>query len=90
MCRSLLPDCKPKVIPITNRQEDDKLVLYGGHHLFVMGNYAAEIWNMCDGEHKICDIVEIVINKHGIRREKATTEITEFINRLAEKHLITL
>jgi len=36
MCRSILPDCKPKTVRIMNRQEDDKLVLYGGHRLFVM------------------------------------------------------
>jgi len=43
-----------------NRQEDDKLVLYGGHRLFVMGTYATEIWHMCDGEHTLEDMIEAV------------------------------
>lgn len=88
MCRSILPDCKPKTVRIMNRQEDDKLVLYGGHRLFVMGTYATEIWHMCDGEHTLNDMIDAVVSKYNVPREKAASGITAFLNRLSETKLI--
>lgn len=90
MQRPLLPDCKPKIIRVTERIEDDKLVLYRGHKLFVMGVFAAEIWHTCDGEHSVEDMAEMVVTKYNIPKEKALEDICEFLTRLAERNLIML
>ncbi|OPY48536.1 MAG: Coenzyme PQQ synthesis protein D [Methanosaeta sp. PtaU1.Bin112] len=90
MCRSILPDCKPKLIKTMERKEDDKLVLYRGHSLFVMGAYEEEIWHLCDGEHSVNDIVDIVVNKYHVNREKALSEIAAFLNKLVERELMSL
>lgn len=90
MCRPILPHCKPKINQVMEREEDDKLVLYSGHHLFVMGLYASETWRLCDGKHTIDDITEVVVSKYNVPREKAFKEITDFLNQLVEKKLITL
>ncbi|NPV28117.1 MAG: PqqD family protein [Firmicutes bacterium] len=72
------------------RQEGDRLVLYRGHQLFVLGSYSAEIWHLCDGQHTIKDMAEIVVNKYNVARERAMEEITGFLNQLMEKNLIVI
>jgi len=90
MFRPILSNCKPKAERIIERKEDDKLVLYCGHQLFVMGAYASEIWHLCDGNHTIEDMIDVVVDKYMIPREKAAQELAAFIDRLADKNLIFL
>lgn len=72
------------------RQEGEKLVLYRGHQLFVLGPYAAEIWDLCDGSHAMEEMVNMVVEKYGVEREKAKGEISSFLTRLLEKNLVSL
>lgn len=92
MLRPILPDCCPKQrnAGLMQRQEGDRLVLYRGHQLFVLGSYSAEIWHLCDGQHTIKDMTEIVVNKYNVAREKALEEITRFLSQLIEKNLIAI
>ena len=92
MFGSVLSDCRPKqkCAGVMERQEDDKLVLYRGHQLIVLGNYASEIWHLCDGKHTVKDMVELVVNKYAVPREKAYDEISDFLNKLAGKGLVQL
>lgn len=91
MCRSILSNSKPKVTQnIMNRVEDDKLVLFRGHQFFVMEAYAAELWHMCDGTHTIEELIDFVVVKYGVSTERATIEITKFVNRLIEQKLAIL
>jgi len=76
------------MIQVWQRQEADKLVLYREHNVFVMGSYAAEIWNLCDGEHTIDSIVKMAIKKYNLSEEKAYRDVIIFIDRLAESKLI--
>jgi hypothetical protein len=70
------------------RVEDDKLVIYRGHSLFVMGVHEAEIWRMCDGVHTIDAMADSAVNKYAVSREQAVEEITEFLTKLHKKNLI--
>jgi hypothetical protein len=72
------------------RQEDDKLVLYRGHQLIVLGSYSSEIWHLCDGNHTVKGIIEMVAEKYSVPQEKAQQEITGFLSNLAEKKLVSL
>ncbi len=90
MYRPILPDCKPRTIRIMERKEDDKLVLYRGHRLFVMGPHAAEIWQMCNGEHTIDEMIRLVAGRYDVSKEKASDEIISFINRLVDMNLVVL
>ncbi|MDW7990506.1 MAG: PqqD family protein [Archaeoglobaceae archaeon] len=89
MFRSVLPKSKPKAVKVIEREEDGKLIIYYGHTVYVMGNYAAEIWHMCDGKHSIEDLAEFVALKYGVSIERAIEEIKDFVNRLKMKGLIT-
>lgn len=72
------------------RQEGDKLVLYRGHQLFVMGTHAAEIWRLCDGKCTVQEMIEKVVDLYGVERARAEQEISSFILNLKEKRLINL
>lgn len=88
MCRSILPDSKPKAAQVMEREENDKLVLYLGHALIVLGAYEAEIWQMLDGEHTIESIARMVVDKYNLPEERVIHEITVFLNQLFERNLI--
>ena len=90
MLRPILSNCKPKTARIMNREEDDRLVLYSGHRLFVLGNHAVEVWHLCDGTHTLDDIIKITVDKYNLPQERTEQKITEFINQLLEKKLIVL
>lgn len=53
-----------------------------------MGEYAAEIWNLCDGTHTIKEIAKIVTNKYNVPYEKSYSDISNFIKRLKDADLI--
>ncbi len=91
MFGSILPDCCPKQerAGIMERQEDDKLVLYRGHQLIVLGSFAAEIWHLCDGKYTVNDMIEYVIGKYNLPQEKVHDEIARFLSGLAEKKLVS-
>ncbi|MCK9405381.1 MAG: PqqD family protein [Methanothrix sp.] len=78
------------MIQVIEREEDDKLVLYRGHNLFVLGTYEAEIWRMCNGENTINYIIQAVVDRHSVSKEKATVEITKFVNKLNDNKLISI
>lgn len=92
MFGSILPDCCPKqkCAGVMERQEDDKLVLYRGHQLIVLGSYSSEIWHLCDGNHMVKEIIEMAVDKYSVPQEKAQQEIIDFLNKLAEKKLVSL
>ncbi|CEO87932.1 hypothetical protein SSCH_1350013 [Syntrophaceticus schinkii] len=91
MFRSVLSDSCPKQkrAGVMERQEDDKLVLYCGHQLIVLGSYAAEIWHLCDGKHTVNDMIEFVIGKYNLPQEKVHDEIAGFLNSLAKKKMVS-
>jgi hypothetical protein len=70
--------------------EDDKLVLYGGHRLLVMGAYATEVWHLCNGERSLEEIIDAIVSEYNVPKEKVSQEITIFINQFVEKKLIIL
>ena len=88
MCRPILPNSKPKAAQIMERMEDDKLILYFGHTLIVLGAHETEIWGMCDGEHTVEFMSNIVVNKYNVSQEKASNNIIKFLNQLLERNLI--
>lgn len=90
MYRSILPTYTPKKAVIIERKEDDNTVLYCGHRVLVMGEHASEIWNLCDGTHTICEIVELVTNKYNVSVEQATSDILNFIETLHDRNLIVI
>ncbi|WP_044664210.1 PqqD family protein [Syntrophaceticus schinkii] len=92
MFGSILPDCCPKqkCSGVMERQEDDKLVLYRGHQLIVLGSYSSEIWHLCDGNHTVDEMIKMVVDKYSVPQEKAEQEISGFLSNLAEKKLVSL
>lgn len=91
MFGSILSDSCPKQkrAGVMERQEDNKLVLYRGHQLIVLGSHAAEIWHLCDGKHTVNDMIEFVIGKYKLPQEKVHDEIAGFLSSLAEKKLVS-
>lgn len=90
MFGSVLSTSKPKVNQVMERIEDDKLVIYRGHSLYVLGAHEAEIWQMCDGVHTIDFMINYIVNKYAVPRKQASEEIIKFLTRLRERKLISV
>ena len=57
--------------------------------IFTLNTVGAFIWDQFNGERKLADILEILLEHFDTTREQAEEDILEFINQVAEKGLIS-
>lgn len=55
------------------------------HQLNEMGTF---IWDLCDGEHDILEIIENVCDEFEVEKAIATNDVEEFLIELEQKNLI--
>jgi pyrroloquinoline quinone biosynthesis protein D len=55
--------------------------------LLVLNQTAQEIIIMCDGKHKVLDIVKLLSDKYQLCVE---TDVLDMLSRLVEKHLLLI
>lgn len=55
------------------------------HQLNELGSF---IWNLCEGEHEVQDIIEKVCLEFDVEKDVATKDVHEFLNELKEKNLL--
>lgn len=56
----------------------------------VLDDVGAVVWELCDGEHTINDLVLSVSGKYKLIRREAEASVTMFLQTLAKKQLIVL
>lgn len=50
----------------------------------------SRLWELCDGEKTIKDIIDIISPEYDVSLEKLTEDIMEFINLLYHEELLTI
>jgi hypothetical protein len=55
------------------------------HQLNELGSF---IWNLCDGEHEVSEIIEIVCLEFEVTNEVASSDVHEFLDELEQKTLL--
>jgi len=48
----------------------------------------SDIWEMCDGQHSVAQMVEALMAKHKLNRREAEASLTEYLRRLGKRRLI--
>lgn len=48
----------------------------------------ASVWQLCDGEHTVEDIVEALRDEHRLHRREAEVSLTEFLKTLGKRHMV--
>ena len=55
------------------------------HQLNELGSF---IWNLCEGEHEVQDIIEKVCLEFDVENDVASRDVHEFLDELKQKNLL--
>jgi methyltransferase-like protein len=55
------------------------------HQLNELGSF---IWNLCDGEHEVSEIIELVCLEFEVSNVVASSDVLEFLEELEQKTLL--
>lgn len=96
MAGSIMLDSKPIKTEMirkgayTIRQDGEKTVILKGHKIFITGLYEKEVWDMCDGNTTVEEIISKISKKHKKEKEFVTNQIINFLKRLLLNGLLIL
>ena len=74
------------------RPEGDKIVIIDDNatYIHVLNVTASLVWKLSDGKHTIRDVVKALTDEYGVSEEEAWNDVSELLQGLAEKKLISL
>jgi hypothetical protein len=58
-------------------------------YIFTLNSVGAYIWDQLNGEKKLADILEMILDRFEISRLEAEKDILEFIEQVSEKKLVS-
>ena len=56
--------------------------------LIALDEVGADIWELCDGNHTVAQLVEAVGKKHKLNRKEAEVSLTTYLRQLGKRGLI--
>ena len=65
-----------------------KLFMLPDKRVVVLDSIGAYVWQMCDGEHTISQIMKALQKKHQLTRKEAETSLFTFIQQLGKRNFI--
>ncbi|MFW0775254.1 PqqD family protein [Paenarthrobacter nitroguajacolicus] len=74
-------DVRPQIVA-------DDLYLVHGHDAFQLGEIEARIWSLCDGDHSVDDIAQMISTEYEVGLEVAKNDASEFIDSLRNSDLL--
>lgn len=87
MNRDTYPRANRQVIG-RNVEDEAVLVLPRAGQVKVLNEVGALIWQLCDGEHSIAQIVAAVCQEYDIEPEQAEADTLRFLEALAQREMI--
>ncbi|MCG9129148.1 PqqD family protein [Candidatus Poribacteria bacterium] len=65
-----------------------KLFMLPDKRVVVLDSIGAFVWELCDGEHTISQIIKALQKKHQLTRKEAETSLFTFIKQLGKRNFI--
>ena len=56
----------------------------------VLDKVGSRVWELCDGEHTVEDIIEMLMREYKLRRREAEVSLTAYLQQLIKRGLIGL
>ena len=56
---------------------------------FALNEVGARVWELCDGERSLDEIVAVVTNEYDVEPDTARADVTELLEQLAGERLLT-
>lgn len=60
------------------------------HRQIVLDEIGSEVWQLCDGEHTVDEIVRTLTSRHRLSRREVELSLTLYLQQLARRRLIGL
>ena len=60
------------------------------YRLLILDTVGSRIWELCDGEHCVGDLVDTLAREHQLSRKEAEISMMTYLGRLAERGVIAL
>ncbi len=54
---------------------------------FVMSATGAFVFERCDGQHRVSEIIKLLCDAFEVSKEEATTDVLEFLDQISEDFL---
>lgn len=48
----------------------------------------SRVWSLCDGEHTVADIADVLADEHKLHRREAEVSLTEFLKMLGKRNMV--
>ena len=71
----------------------DKLAKWGripDYRIVSLDKIGTEVWENCDGEHSVKDLVALHAERHKLARKEAELSMVQFLKQLAQRGIIVL
>ena len=66
------------------------ILLPDGHMLYALKGCGSRVWELIEEEKSISEIARKICDEYEVEPERASEDITEFINELAEMKLVDI
>ncbi len=88
MDKAIRPRRKPNII---SRQDEERLLCNTENgDIKVLNSTGALMWDLCDGEHAMGDILDEITKKFKVKKEVAETDLKEFLEALEKLNFINM
>ena len=70
-------------------EEEVYICSIDGETMFSITGVGADIWRVCDGEHTVAEIAELLLTAYEVDRDTLEKDLAEFLDDMKAKGLIT-
>lgn len=79
-------------LKVVSRLIENESVLVQPHlgKIKVVNEVGSAIWQLCDGQHSVGQIIEAICQQYDIEAQQAETDALQFLSTLAERGLIVV
>jgi hypothetical protein len=87
----LFSDLKPsRNAGVTWREEEEDVFICSedGQTLFTITSVGADIWRICDGEHSLGEMAELLVAAYDVDRETVDRDIQDFLTDMKSRGLV--
>ena len=54
----------------------------------VLEAVGSDVWEMCDGQHTVSQIIDALVKKHKLTRREVEASLTEYLRKLGKRRLV--
>jgi hypothetical protein len=82
--------CPMRVEGIVAQRTDDSLILLNpdSGHYYTLDEVGARVWDLCDGSHRVAEVVSSVHAEYDAPLNAIQTDVLELLDDLASERLV--